>query len=441
MPVLAYEAVSAGACIDSATKTHRICYLSRIDIHQNMKGKKEKMDDEEEKKSSAIDCLIEHASIAAAIAEPEDDIDDKGERKQTVVRSQVTRQRRYKATCKEQTAVCLKRFCVYMASYVGLTCIVVGYSILGGIIFVELESDHEDRIQEVAEDLMNTHTSRLNQRLRMILQQHNFTRIVDLSETIKDELQDFQQQTYQLVNEEGWNGDYEMGNDTLRRNKWTFSGGLLYSVTVITTIGYGFITPRTTAGRAITMLYALIGIPLTVLCITNIGRGMASLFRALYGGTFCVECRQQFLNTVKNKRSNSTAIDTIELEKIDPDQVSIAEYNHTHQETEVPIIICLLLVAWYIVFGAIMFSIWEKEWDYFVGSYFCFITLSTIGFGDVVPGFSNAEWDDQVKQVTCSLYLLIGLSTLAMCFDLMQQRGIALANKFGKFIGLVKPGD
>jgi len=188
------------------------------------------------------------------------------------------------------------------------------------------------------------------------------------------------------------------------------------------------------------MAYALIGIPLTVLCISTIGRGMASLFRALYGGTFCVECRHQFLASVKIRRqANSSTDGNIELDKLDQDQESIVE-QHSHHETEVPIFICLLVAVWYIVFGAIMFKVWE-EWSYFEGAYFCFITLSTIGFGDIVPGFSHAEWDDQVKQVACSLYLLIGLSTLAMCFDLMQQRGIAIANSFGRFIGLVKNDD
>lgn len=175
------------------------------------------------------------------------------------------------------------------------------------------------------------------------------------------------------------------------------------------------------------MVYALIGIPLTVLCITKIGKAMASLVRALYNRTVCVECRQQFFQSNK-RNSKDTVQDLSEM----PD-----EQPHEHEHDDVPMFICICLVIWYIAFGSIMFTIWE-DWSYFTGAYFCFITLSTIGFGDVVPGFSHKDWDDQVKQVACSIYLLLGLSILAMCFDLMQQNVVRIANRVGKCTGIVK---
>lgn len=203
--------------------------------------------------------------------------------------------------------------------------------------------------------------------------------------------------------------------------------------------GYGFTVPKTTAGRAVTMVYALIGIPLTVLCISKIGWVMANLFRTLYGGTFCLECRQRFFGSVQRTSANIVSV-TEGGVYIDSESNEEVAVEHSHHRTEVPILIPIALMVWYIVFGAIMFTIWE-DWSYFTGAYFCFITLSTIGFGDVVPGFSHKDWDDQVKQISCSLYLLIGLSLLAMCFDLMQQRVVKLANRLGKRVGLVRDNE
>ena len=189
------------------------------------------------------------------------------------------------------------------------------------------------------------------------------------------------------------------------------------------------------------MFYAILGIPLTVLCLTTIGRGMASFFRALYGRTLCVECRHYLMDSVGVRRGVSTAsLDKVELDALPNDKerhLVPKKCDLPHNQTEVPIFICLFLVIWWLVFGAILFSIWE-DWDLFTGTYFCFITLTTIGFGDIVPGYSHKAWDDQVKQVACSLYLLIGLSMIAMCFELMQIRGRTMARSIAKFIGLVK---
>lgn len=43
------------------------------------------------------------------------------------------------------------------------------------------------------------------------------------------------------------------------------------------------------------------------------------------------------------------------------------------------------IILRYILLGAALFANWEK-WDLLDGSYFCFISLSSIGFGDIVPG-------------------------------------------------------
>ena len=106
-------------------------------------------------------------------------------------------------------------------------------------------------------------------------------------------------------------------------------------------------------------------------------------------------------------------------------------------KVSVPISICLIIIAAYIVGGSALFATWEG-WDYVTGSYFCFITLSTIGFGDVVPGTDMDQWSSHEKLVLCALWLAFGLSLLAMCFNLMQEEVKEKCTRIGRKLGLLK---
>lgn len=73
------------------------------------------------------------------------------------------------------------------------------------------------------------------------------------------------------------------------------------------------------------------------------------------------------------------------------------------------------------------------------GVYFSFITLSTIGLGDLVPGNSINEHDakSELKVIGVFFYLLIGLSLVVMAFNLMQETIVVKTQEFGAFLGIV----
>jgi hypothetical protein len=228
---------------------------------------------------------------------------------------------------------------------------------------------------------------------------------------------------------------------------------------IVLVSGYGHITPKTNWGRLVTILYALVGIPLTLLTVSNLGSIMATAFRFLYKNVCCGLCCLCCQKPDRRKRAGAK----YDVENGDPGAskrlTSSDSPEHSPKKSgitvtwrlgvqrllktsdnktvSVPISVSLLLITSYILFGAALFTAWENEWNMLIGSYFCFITLTTIGFGDYVPGTAYDSWASQEKLIFCSLYLIVGLALIAMCFDLMQEEVRNKCRSLGKKIGLV----
>ncbi|XP_011698756.1 PREDICTED: uncharacterized protein LOC105456429 isoform X2 [Wasmannia auropunctata] len=119
----------------------------------------------------------------------------------------------------------------------------------------------------------------------------------------------------------------------------------------------------------------------------------------------------------------------------DYDYYTAADDQERQPIKPVPIWLCVFLVVSYILGGAFLFSKWEK-WQFLDSAYFCFITLTTIGFGDFVP-----QLDAQKGIALCSLYLLFGIALLAMSFNLVQEEVINNVKSVAKRLGIIKETD
>ena len=123
---------------------------------------------------------------------------------------------------------CCKSFLSFLVSTVGLTLLMVGYTVLGGFIFMKLEAPNEVILKSNVQmsrkwhvDLLWNLTYKLN-----IFYPDNWTKMAD------EIMENYTREVYIATKNKGWDG-----KDGESELQWTFAGALLYSITVITTIG------------------------------------------------------------------------------------------------------------------------------------------------------------------------------------------------------------
>lgn len=229
-------------------------------------------------------------------------------------------------------------------------------------------------------------------------------------------------------------------------------------------------TPKTVEGQVATIVYCIIGLPLTLMCVAKLGQAFACAFRVIYHTCCCAICC--FACIMKRKEDkhhvpgsdmndalgvlvigpddkkatrpsskNGNRVNTYTPFKIWKRNVIIKFKRSLRHDTAVPTYLCLLVMAAYITGGAYFFSIWEPTWRFREAAYFCFVTLTTIGFGDFVPGVDKmgGTSTSNTNLVLCALYLLVGLALIGMCIDLMQVDVVKKCKWIMQKIGLSKP--
>lgn len=172
---------------------------------------------------------------------------------------------------------------------------------------------------------------------------------------------------------------------------WSFGQSLFFASTVVTTIGYGHVTPLSRGGKIFCMVYALAGIPLTLVLLT-------ALVDRLLGP---VSWMLGWMNS---------------------------RLGHLYQPFTVRVFHLTLVVSvlggLFLLIPAALFAYLEPNWDYLDSFYYCFVSLTTIGLGDYIPGDSPDQPYRPLYKVLTTVYLFSGVTfmmlTLTVFYDIPQ---------------------
>ncbi|XP_071170980.1 uncharacterized protein [Mytilus edulis] len=300
--------------------------------------------------------------------------------------------------CSKVTAI-LRKLYKGLKSLTGLIILLVLYNIIGAVIFVELEAPYEKKmvIKEKPEHK------------ELILLLTNIT--VALSNS---EFETLRNKTFDLINQYGFENMEGKSEST-----WDFWKALFFCATIYTTIGYGNIYPKTDAGKVAAIFYAVFGIPLAMKVLAVLGKKLMIILNFFYLLVKkCFKCNGRNNNryTVQDKQADNG--ENVELSEIDKSDkaIKIEQENKEDKikqeiENKLPIAVPIVILIIYIFLGAIMYTLWE-DWGFLDAFYFVFISVSTIGFGDITPAHTKFF-------IVSSIYVFIGLALVSMCINVL----------------------
>ncbi|XP_015594221.1 TWiK family of potassium channels protein 18 isoform X3 [Cephus cinctus] len=322
-------------------------------------------------------------------------------------------------------------------THIFLFFIVLLYSIAGAMIFIAVEGNYEN---ELRLDIIKHRNKALNE----IKELSNNPMITENPELWKGRaasaLSQYEIELYKK---------FKHGITDPNDKTWTFWNAVFYCGTIYTTIGYGHISPNTTTGKALTIVYAIFGIPIFLIILADFGklftRGIKFLWafvrRVYYTGS-CRKVRRtapmqevmkgvqlvyDFATFRRPSQMNPEELEEMQRQQNQAQTVINLDGNMPQPDTpgtpamsayaiddefNLPISVAISVLLGYIFIGASGYYMWE-DWSFFESFYFVFISMSTIGFGDYVP-------QHPMYMMGSIVYLLFGLALTSMCINVVQ---------------------
>ena len=299
----------------------------------------------------------------------------------------------------------------------------MGYIFLGGIIFQILEKDVEKsnlhRYQEFLLDIKSNLTN---------TQYNNLFKIGELSQP---------------------NEKYLFWED--------WQEAVFFAFTLVSTIGYGKFTPQTVNGKIFSMFYILIGVPIgayafglfasLTLNIINwishinsdpIGRAY-KLIGIDKGSELTPNQAKRIIIKLEDNLTETEIEEVIDDADVDNDgKISYEELKNIVNmknwnmlkitQTCQQFIYVIVLIAIYLLLGTFTFS-YGENWNLLDSLYFCVITITTIGLGDLYPIHNKML----VFMFSCIGLGLVALLVSFLCEIISNHSGVKSFKKMLKY--------
>ncbi|EFX74420.1 hypothetical protein DAPPUDRAFT_324399 [Daphnia pulex] len=159
---------------------------------------------------------------------------------------------------------------------------------------------------------------------------------------------------------------------------WEFSTALFLCMTILTTIGYGEFSPKTSWGKFFCILYGFIGIPIFGIVLTSTSNYFSAGFLHLYERR---RPKQQ-----KDKWHNILIAATVFL---------------------IPGLAVFLFIP------AAIF-VYLEGWPFLDATYFSFMTLTTVGFGDIVVAMETNYSQLWIYRICWIFWVMLGIAYWAI---------------------------
>ncbi|XP_028404713.1 potassium channel subfamily K member 9-like [Dendronephthya gigantea] len=244
--------------------------------------------------------------------------------------------------------------------------LVVVYCLIGAAIFYAIE--HEDIDDHEVEKEARRKEQLYNETKREIMQKFN------ISET-----------EYELLKTKIIQANsMKSNNRTTSETEWTFTRGIDLCWQTITTVGYGNKTPSTLAGQLFLIPFALFGIPLTVLMLNTFGQNICHFVCFI-------------IQTIEKKLLGRKKEEACKVKSL--------------------LVVSFLSISLLFLMAGI--SVHFEGWSFGLGLYVWFVTFTTVGFGDFIPGQEPGERDGVAAILYRLIFVVIGLSLISTLFNAM----------------------